>query len=143
MAKKEKENGLKKTVLSILSFLALIVIGWLLFFGKTRLQSTINPFIKKVPKNEEELVGYTDNVLGKAAQSLKGDGLKKAAEVGSDFFENSQYAEPARGIREEVKKRADEVLESIKQLPAKELQIIKMEIYKKWFAEMATQSASQ
>jgi len=138
-----KENNLKSFLLGLLSFLALIVIGWLVFFGRTKAQVFLAPLLGKVPKNEGELVDYTDDVLGKASQSLKGDGLKKAAEVSSDFFESSQYAEPAREIREEIKKRAEDVLESIKQLPAKELKIIKMEIYKKWFSEMATENTEQ
>lgn len=136
-----KENKLKKVFLGFVSFLALAVIGWFLFFGKIKAWEFLSPLIGKVPKDEAKLTQYTEDVLGKAAKAVKGGGFKKAAEKGSDFFESSQYAEPGREIRESVKQRIDELLESIKQLPAKELKIIKMEIYKRWFEEMATQSA--
>ena len=136
-----KQNQVKSLFMGFVSLLALIVIGWLLFFGKTKAREGLSPLVEKIPKDEAEMTKYTEDVLGKAIEAAKGGNFKKAVEKGSEFFENSQYAQPGREIRETVKQRADEVLESIRQLPAKELKIIKMEIYKRWFEEMATESA--
>jgi len=102
----------------------------------------LSPLIGKIPKDEEKMTQYTEDILGKAVEAAKGGNFKKTIEKGGEFFENSQYARPGREIRETVKQRADELLESAKQLPAKELKIIKMEIYKRWFEELATESAS-
>ena len=138
----KKENRLKSMFLGFLSFLALIVIGWLLFFGKIKVREILSPLIGKIPKDEEKMTQYTEDILGKVVEAAKGGNFKKTIEKGGEFFENSQYARPGREIRETVKQRADELLESAKQLPAKELKIIKMEIYKRWFEELATESAS-
>ena len=138
----KKENRLKSMFLGFLSFLAMIVIGWLLFFGKIKVREILSPLIGKIPKDEEKMTQYTEDILGKAVEAAKGGNFKKTIEKGGEFFENSQYARPGREIRETVKQRADELLESAKQLPAKELKIIKMEIYKRWFEELATESAS-
>ncbi len=138
-----RENRFKKVFLGFVSFLALAVIGWLLFFGKVKAWEFLSPLIGKVPKDEAKMTQYTEDVLGKAAKAVKGGGLKKAAEKGSDFFESSQYAEPARVIREDVVQRVDEVIRSVKELPAKEVQIIKQQVCKEWFEEIATQSATE
>lgn len=138
-----KENKFKNVFLGFVSFLALAVIGWFLFFGKVKAWEFLSPLIGKVPKDEAKMTQYTEDVLGKAAKAVKGGGFKKAAEKGSDFFESSQYAEPARVIREDVVQRVDEIIQSVKELPAKEVQIIKQQVCKEWFEEIATQSATE
>lgn len=136
-----KENKLKKVFLGFVSFLVLVAIGWFLFFGKIKAWEFLSPLIGKVPKDEAKLTQYTEDVLGKAVDAAKGGNLKKAVEKGSDLFESSQYAEPARVIREDVVQRIDEVIRSVKELPAKEVQIIKQQVCKQWFEEIATESA--
>lgn len=138
-----KENKFKSALLGFVSFLALVIIGWFLFFGKAKAWEFLSPLIGKIPKDESKLTQYTEEVLGKAVEAVKGGGFKKTVEKGSEFFESSQYAEPGREIRENIKQRIEEVTESIKQLPAKELKIIKVEIYKRWFSDIATESGSQ
>lgn len=139
---KGKYNNFKEVFLGFISCLALLVIGWLVFFGKGKISGIISPLINKIPKDESKLTQFTDDVLGKAIEAAKGGRAKQAAQKGAEVFENSQYAEPGREIRDNVKARIDEVMESIKQLPEKELKIIKMEIYKKWFSDIATGSAN-
>lgn len=140
---KKRKSDLKKTFLSLVSLLALAVIGWILFFGKSKIGKLLPPLLEKVPKDEQKLTEYTEKALGKAVEAAKGGNLKKTVEKGSEVFENSQYAEPGRKIRDDVKLRIDEILQSIKELPAKELKIVKMEIYKRWFSDVATESGSQ
>lgn len=140
---KKQKNGFKKTLLSLVSLIALVLIGWFLFFGKTKVKKLLPPLLEKVPKDEQKLTEYTEMALGKAVEAAKGGNLKKTVEKGSEIFENSQYAEPGRKIRDDIKLRIDEILQSIKELPAKELKIVKMEIYKRWFSDVATESGSQ
>jgi len=92
----KKENRLKSMFLGFLSFLALIVIGWLLFFGKIKVREILSPLIGKIPKDEEKMTQYTEDILGKAVEAAKGGNFKKTIEKGSEFFENSQYARPGR-----------------------------------------------
>jgi hypothetical protein len=139
---KKEKSGFKKTLLSLVSLVALIIIGWLLFFGRSRMMNFISPYLGKIPKDEGALVEYTDDVLGKAIEAAKGGRIKSLVGKGSEFFESSQYAEPGREIRENVKTKINEVVESLKELPAKELKIIKMEIYKQWFSDIATEGAN-
>ena len=140
---KKEENNFKKTLLSLISLFALVTIGWLLFFGRSRVLGLISPYLGKIPKDEGALVEYTDDVLGKAVEAAKGGKIQNIIGKGSEFFESSQYAEPGREVRENVKTKVDEVVESLKELPAKELKIIKMEIYKQWFSDIATESATE
>lgn len=139
---KNKLKGFKKAMLGFISVFALLTIGWLIFFGKGKVLGLISPLIEKIPKDENKLTEFTSNVLGKAVEQLNKDNFKKAAEKGNDLLENTQYGEPVREIRETVIRRVDEVIESIKELPAQEVKIIKREVCKQWFEEQtATNSA--
>ncbi len=140
---KGKFNQFKKSVFSLFSGVVFVLIIWLLFFGKIKVTELLTPLINKIPKDQGKLTELTEQVLGAAINAAKGGKAKKVAEEGSRFFENSQYAEPARNIRENAKQKVDEVIESLKKLPEQELKIIKLEIYKRWFSDVATESANQ
>ena len=141
--KDKKSEKVKKRLLSLASGVALVVIIWLLFFSRTKAISLISPWIEKIPKDENKLTELTEKILGKAAEVVGKGNLKKVTEKSSEFFEESQYAQPAREIRENVVQRINEVVESVKELPAQEVKIIKRQVCKEWFEEIATQSADQ
>jgi len=135
----------KSSFLTVLSGIAFIFLIWMLIFGKVKASALLAPFLKKLPKNETELVSGTEGVLGEAVEKIKEGNLKKIIEKGSTLFESSQLAEPARDIRENVKQKIDETLQSAKELPAKEIKIIQMEICKQWLLDeiSATSSGSE
>lgn len=140
---KGKINKFKKSAFSLFSGVIFVLIIWLLFFGKIKVTEILAPLINKIPKDQGKLTQLTEQVLGAAINAVKGGNVKKVTEQGSQIFENSQYAQPARDVRENAKQKADEIMESLKKLPEQELKIIKMEIYKRWFADIATESATQ
>lgn len=115
------------------------MIIWLLFFSKIKAGELLTPLLNKIPKNESALSNMTEDILGKAVESVNSENLKMVKEKGSEFFENSQYAEPARVIRENIIQRVDEVIESVKELPAQEVKIIKKQVCREWFEEIATE----
>lgn len=134
-------KGFKKALAGFLSVFTLLTIGWLVFFGKGKVSELISPLINKIPKDESKLSEFTDKVLGKTIKQLNQDKLRKITEKSSEFLESSQYAQPAREIRENFLKRADEIIESIKELPAEEIRVIKQQVCKQWLEEVATSSA--
>jgi L-lactate utilization protein LutC len=86
----------------------------------------------------------TDDVLGTVAKKVKGENVQRAVEQGSEFFEESQYAEPARQIRDDMKAKIDDVVTSAKELPARELKTVQREVCKQWLGDeiiIATPSA--
>lgn len=138
---KFKTKKLKSAGLSLLSGVALILILWLLFYGRVKAMAWLSPLLNKIPRNESGLIKTTESILGEAAEKLKDGTIQKAAEKGSEVFESSEYAEPARDIREDIKQRVNEVVVSVKELPAQEIQIIKRQVCKEWFEEeVATES---
>lgn len=101
------------------------------------------PILSRLPKNEAELVKTTEGVLGAAIEKIKGgQTLKKAAEKGSEFFEQSDYTQPARDIRESIKQKIDQAVDSAKQLPEQELILIKRQVCKEWFENEGTATGS-
>lgn len=135
---KNRSKGIKKVFLSLLSAVGLFLVVWLLFFSKIKAGELLAPLWKKIPKDESALSKITEDILGKAVESVNSENIKIIKEKGSEFFENSEYAEPARVIREDVTQRINEVIQSVKELPAKEVQIIKQQVCKQWFEEIAT-----
>lgn len=135
-----KFKKIKSAGLSLVSGLALVLILWLLFFGKIKAWEWLSPLWNKIPKDEIGLIKTTEDILGEAAEKLKDGTVKKAAEKGSEVFESSEYTGPARDIRETVKQRVNEVVLSVKELPAQEIEIIKRQVCKEWFEEEATES---
>lgn len=140
---KGKFSQFKKSIFSLFSGIVFVLIIWLLFFGKIKVSELLTPLIDKIPKDKGMLTQLTEQVLGAAISAAKGGKVKKVAEEGSQLFESSQYAAPARDIRENAKQKVDEVIESLKKLPEQELKVIKLEIYKRWFSDVATESANQ
>jgi len=130
----------------MVSIVALLVIGWFLFYGKIKAVDFLSTFLNKVPKNKSELIKTTENILGTAAERVKTGGtLKRVTEKGSEFFEQSDYTQPARDIRENVKEKIDQVIDSAKQLPEKELHLIKEQVCREWLGneQVATQSGAK
>jgi len=125
----------KKTLLSLLSAVAFFVVVWALFYGKIKAQTLLKPLIDILPKDESGLTKFTENVLGSAIEKIDKESFKKATQKGSEFIETSQYGEPIRDIRENIKTRMEEVITSTKEIPAKEVQIIKREICTQWFGD--------
>lgn len=137
------KNSLKKfrsVGLSLISGLALFVIVWLLLYGKIKASEIIAPIFRKIPKSEEGLSKLTEQVLGEAVKKVSSGETKKVVEKGAELFETSQYAQPAREIRENVIQRVNEVVSSVKELPAQEIRIIKNQVCKEWLEEVATES---
>lgn len=138
----KKFEKAKKSLVVWVSVLAFLVIAWLLFYGKIKAVGFFSPLLGKVPRDEAGLIRMTENVLGAAVEKLKGENVQRAAKKSSEFFENSQYAEPAREVRDNVKEKIDQTIESAKELPAKEIKHIQREICKEWLGEemLATES---
>ena len=137
---KERFKKTKSLLLSLVSAISLAVIAWLILYGKIKAFDLARPLLKMLPKDEQGLTKLTEKILGTAAEKAKSGGLQTAAQKGSKFFETSQYAEPARDIRENVIQKVDEVFASVKDLPAQEVKIIKRQVCKEWFEEVATDS---
>lgn len=132
---------IRKASFSLVSGLSLVLIIWLVVFGRMKVLGFLSPLVQKIPKDQTGLTKITDDILGMAAEKIRGGNLKKAVEKGSEVFEGSDYAEPAREMRENVKQRINEVVESVKELPAKEVKIIQKEVCKAWLGEeVATES---
>jgi len=132
----------KKTLVVWLSVLAFLVIAWLLFYGKIKAVGFFSPILGKIPRDEVGLMKMTENILGAAVEKLRGENVQKAVKKSSEFFETSQYAEPAREVRDNVKEKIDQTIESAKELPAQEIKHIQREICKEWLGEemLATES---
>jgi len=129
---KDRFKSVKSSILTVVSGVAFIFFIWLLLFSKVKASELLSPLLNKLPKNESELVKTTENILGTAVQRLRDGGAKKAIEKGSEVFEESEVAEPAR---ENVKKSVDETFSAAKELPAKEIKTIQRQICKEWFGE--------
>lgn len=132
------KKNLKKAKLSalfLISGLSFVFLVWLLMFGKIKAADSISSLFKKLPQNESELVKETEKVLGETVKKVRGEDVKKAVQKGSEVFESSEVAEPAREIREDMKQKVDETFEAAKQLPAKEIKVIQRQICKEWLGE--------
>jgi len=139
--KKNLEKA-KKIFLSLVSLGALIIISWILIFGKAKAGEWLKPLINRIPQNESGLTSATDKVLGEAVKVINKENIKTVTEKSSEFFETSQYAQPARDIRENTVVRVNEVIESIKNLPAQELRLIRQQVCKQWMEEELTATSS-
>jgi len=140
---KGKLAQFKKSVVALISGVAFVLILWLLFFGKIKASEFLTPLINKIPKDQGKLTELTEKILGAAVQQVNSENVKKVTEKGSQIFEESAVAEPARDIRENVKQQVNQVIESVKELPAKEVRTIKQQVCKEWLDEIATESGSQ
>jgi|GEM_PF-3376757 Na+-transporting methylmalonyl-CoA/oxaloacetate decarboxylase gamma subunit len=136
MARKSSNfDKFKSSVLTIVSGVAFVFILWMLLYGKIKATGLLSPIIGRLPKNEEALVDTTEDILGTAVQKAKDGGVKRTVERGSEVFEESKYAEPARDLRDDVREKIDGAVESAKELPAKELKLVQKEICTQWFGD--------
>lgn len=140
---KKNLNKFKKTILGLISAIAFFLIIWMIFFGKTKATEFLNPILKKIPRDESGLSKITDKILGEATKAINNENLKEAAKKGSNFFETSDYARPAKDVREDIKNKIETSLESIKALPAQEIKLIKLRIYEWLKNEIATDSGKR
>lgn len=144
MTKKNKFEKTKKSFLVLISIVAFLIIGWLLFYGKVKAFDFFSPILGKVPKDQSSLINATENILGAAAEKVKGGGLQKTIKTGSEIFETSTFIEPVRNVRDDVKQKIDETIQSAKELPAKELKQIQYDVCRQWLGDqVATESAIQ
>lgn len=138
--KKNSFQKFKTGFLSVVSGVALVFFAWMFIYGKGKTTDYLKPLIAKLPINQQALTNFTDKVLGLVVEKAKEQDTKTMIQKGTEVFETSEFAQPARDVREDVKKKIDQVVETIKEIPAKELKIIKYQIYKRWFEEVATES---
>ena len=133
----------KSSALFLISTVSFVLLAWLLMFGKIKAVQSISSLLKKLPQNDSEFVQKTEDVLGTAVKQVSGGSVKSATQKGSEVFESSEVAEPAREIRDDVKQKIDETFDSAKELPAKEIKVIQRQICKEWLGEeiLATPSA--
>jgi len=140
---KQNLNKFKKSAGVLISGVSFVLIIWFLFFGKVKASEIIAPLLKKIPGSESELVKMTEKVLGSAIQKINKEEVKKTVQKGSEAFEQSEYTEPAREARENAKKKLDETIQSLKDLPAQEIKNIKEQVCKEWMNEIASESGKQ
>lgn len=133
----DKFGKFKQAGLSIISAAALFALVWFLFYGKVKAKNLVSPLIDKLPKDEAGLVKKTEEILGAAVSRISDEGTKEIVEKSSDFFEESAYAEPARDLRDNVKEKVNEVIDSAKELPAREVKHIQLEICRQWLGDDA------
>ncbi|MGB9637233.1 MAG: hypothetical protein ACPLY7_00335, partial [Microgenomates group bacterium] len=111
----------KSSALFFVSSVSFVLLVWMLIFGKIKATQVLSSLFSKLPHNDSEFVQQTEKVLGTAVQNVRGENFKRTVQKGSNVFENSQVAEPAREIREDVKKKVNETVEEMKKLPEKEV----------------------
>ena len=134
----------KSSALFFVSSISFVLLVWMLIFGKIKASQALSSLLSKLPHNDSEFVQQTEKVLGAAVQKVRGGDVKQAVQKGSNVFETSQVAEPAREIREDVKQKVDNTVEEMKKLPPKEVKTIQWQICKDWFGEefLATPSGN-
>lgn len=140
---KQSLTKFKKSAMFFISGISFVVLVWLLFYGKVKALEMISPLLKKIPGSQSELVKMTEKVLGSAIEKVKKEEVKEAVQKGSEVFEQSEYTEPVREARENAKKKIDETIQSIKELPSQEIKNIKQQICKEWLGEIATEAGKQ
>lgn len=140
---KQSLTKFKKSAMFFISGISFVVLVWLLFYGKVKVLEVISPLLKKIPGSQSELVKMTEKVLGSAIEKVKKEEVKEAVQKGSEVFEQSEYTEPVREARENAKKKIDETIQSIKELPSQEIKNIKQQICKEWLGEIATEAGKQ
>ncbi|PIV01700.1 hypothetical protein COS54_00625 [Candidatus Shapirobacteria bacterium CG03_land_8_20_14_0_80_39_12] len=144
MTKRNKFEKTKKSFLVLISVVAFLIIGWLLFYGKIKAFDFFTPILGKVPKDESSLIKATEDTLGAAVEKIKGGEAQKTIRKGGEIFETSTYTQPARNVRDDVKAKIDETIQSAKELPAKELKQIQYDVCRQWLGDqVATQSSIQ
>jgi len=115
---------------------------WFILLGKIRATQILAPFLSNVPKNQEELKEAGKNVLGTAESAATSQNAQQILEKGADFFETSKLTEPIRQLRESITQKLVETIETIREIPAREVRTVKREVCKQWLEEDAVTSTS-
>ncbi len=132
----KKKMRLAKKVLAILaSVVCTVLFLWFVVLGKVRAQQLLNPFLGKVPKNSEELKESGKNILGTAESAATSQNAQKVLEESANFFETSTLTEPIRQMRENIILKVSETIETIRDLPEREINTVKREVCKQWLGE--------
>ena len=132
----KKRIRLAKKILAILASVACTVLFlWFVVLGKIRAQKILSPLLNKVPKNTEELKETGKNVLGTAEGAATSQNAQKVLEESAKFFETSTFTEPIRQIRENIILKVSETIETIRELPEREINTVKREVCKQWLGD--------
>jgi hypothetical protein len=133
-----------------LLILLAILSWWFLFGRKGKLGGEfLAPIVEKILRKEEkssqpkpgilgaeeEVSGERQTIIEKETQKIIEQSTQKVIEESSKILQTSVVAEPIREIREIVKQRMNEMIETIKELPAKEIKNVKREVCKQWLEE--------
>jgi len=106
----------------------------LYFFISGKLKKDNSPILKERVPNEK-LAEIEEKVLGVVEEATSSNIPSKILEKTSGFFETSELTLPLRQVREIVIQRINETIESIKEIPEKEIKNIKKEVCKQWLEE--------
>lgn len=132
----KKKMRLAKKVLAILASVTCTVLFlWFVVLGKIRAQQLLNPFLNKIPKNPEELKEKGENILGTAESAATSQNAQEVLKEGAKFFETSTFTEPIRQMRENIILKVSETIETIRELPEREINTVKREVCKQWLGE--------
>jgi len=125
----------KKIFFVLLSFAGVLLIFWFLILGKIRAEQLLKPLLSRIPRSSSDLKEVGSSVLGTAEEAATSENAQKVLQEGVKFFETSVFTEPLRILRENLNQRIVETVETIRELPAKEVRTIKKEVCKQWLEE--------
>jgi len=138
---KKKTKFIKLFLTSLASLAGVVLILGIVFVGGVKAKQLLSPYLGNVPKNRQELTQAEVNVLGIAEEAIKSQDPGKILGLGTKFIESSSLAEPIRELRETIEKRIYETIESVKSLPAREIQTVKREVCKQWGEDISQNSS--
>lgn len=139
---KEKLRLVKKGLTFLASLVIVFLVLWFLVLGKIRAQQLLSPLLSKVPKNPDDLKEAGKNVLGTAEEAATSENAQKILKEGINFLETSSLVEPIRVLKENLTQKAVETIETIKELPEREVRTIKREVCKQWLEEDVEESTA-
>jgi len=131
----KKVKKIKKIFFALLSFVGVLLIFWFLVLGKIRAEQLLKPLLSRIPKSSSDLKEVGSDVLGTAEEAATSENAQKVLQEGAKFFETSVFTEPLRILKENLNQRIVETVETIRELPAKEVRTIKKEVCKQWLEE--------
>ena len=129
---KRKLKLAKKGLVILISVVGTVLFLWLVLLSKVRLGQTLASFFAKAPKSSVDLMDIGKNVLGTAEEVATSKNAQKILESGANFFETSTLIEPVKILRENLVQKVAETIETIRELPEKEVRTIKREVCKQW-----------
>lgn len=147
---RERLRRVRKVYWLLLLVITTLFFWWFFFGQKGRVigQMTGLPggkiFGEEVNSSGEdkEVLGITEEapqekqkVVERATEKIIEQSKQKIIEQSSRFLETSIVTEPIREIQEVVRQRVNEIVETLKELPAKEIKNVKREVCKQWLEE--------